>query len=234
MNIIRGKMGWNSANEIFDPVARAVLNSHVSKDDAVNILTTLIRNLQSEDWDTEDESLEEFAAWPEVVEAFKLCGVPHYSTFDEDWSATDSHKLQVKILRLDKNLPVPAYAKDGDAGVDLYSTEVFCLDPKERKLVSTGVAVEIPKGYVGLVHPRSGLAHEYGISIVNAPGTIDAGYRGEIKVNLINLSSETVVFNQASRVAQLVFQKVEAVDFVEVDELAESARGADGHGSTGT
>jgi dUTP diphosphatase len=139
----------------------------------------------------------------------------------------------VKVKLLHKDAQVPTYATPGDAGADLYSVELVTLRPGERHLVRTGVAVEIPKGYVGLVHPRSGLAAKQGITVLNAPGTVDAGYRGEVKVNLVNLSKNNVDLEKGSRVAQLVIQKVEEANFVEVDELAESVRGENGHGSTG-
>lgn len=143
------------------------------------------------------------------------------------------------IVRLDPDLPLPARAHDGDAGVDLYSAEDVDLGPGQRALVRTGVAVAIPHGMVGLVHPRSGLAARVGLSIVNSPGTIDAGYRGEIKISLINLDpAEPIVIRRGDRIAQLVVQRVELVDLVEVasfDEagLAGTTRGDGGHGSSG-
>ncbi|MEI7715558.1 MAG: dUTP diphosphatase [Mycobacterium sp.] len=143
------------------------------------------------------------------------------------------------IVRLDPDLPLPARAHDGDAGVDLYSAEDVGLGPGQRALVRTGVAVAIPYGMVGLVHPRSGLAARVGLSIVNSPGTIDAGYRGEIKISLINLDpAEPIVIRRGDRIAQLVVQRVELVDLVEVasfDEagLAGTIRGDGGHGSSG-
>ncbi|WP_217631073.1 dUTP diphosphatase [Modestobacter sp. DSM 44400] len=128
----------------------------------------------------------------------------------------------------------PAYALPGDAGADLTLAEDVELAPHERALVGTGVAVAIPEGYAGFVHPRSGLAHRLGLSLVNAPGTIDAGYRGEIKVNLVNLDpSNTLRLHRGDRVAQLVVQPVVRVRFVPVAELSVSDRGAAGHGSTG-
>ncbi|OBH89640.1 dUTP diphosphatase [Mycobacterium sp. E2733] len=143
------------------------------------------------------------------------------------------------IVRLDPGLPLPTRAHQGDAGVDLYSAEDLKLDPGRRALVRTGVAVAIPFGMVGLVHPRSGLASRVGLSIVNSPGTIDAGYRGEIKVALINLDpTEPVVVHRGDRIAQLLVQRVELVELVEVssfDEagLADTSRGDGGHGSSG-
>lgn len=141
----------------------------------------------------------------------------------------------VALQRLDPELPMPTRAHRGDAGVDLYCTTDVTLDPGERTLVGTGVAVALPQGTVGLIHPRSGLAAKHGLSIVNAPGTIDADYRGELKVCLINLDPSTPIdLPRGSRIAQLVVQKVELVDFVEVDELDTTVRGDRGHGSTGT
>lgn len=143
------------------------------------------------------------------------------------------------VVRLDRSLPLPSRAHDGDAGVDLYSAQDVELAPGERVLVSTGVAVAIPMGMVGLVHPRSGLAARVGLSIVNSPGTIDAGYRGEIKVALINLDPGIpIVVNRGDRIAQLLVQRVELPRLVEVssfDEagLADTTRGDDGHGSSG-
>lgn len=141
----------------------------------------------------------------------------------------------VRIKRLDKDLPLPARAHRGDAGVDLYSTEDVTLAPGQRQLVGTGIALALPLGTVGLIHPRSGLAAKQGLSIVNAPGTVDADYRGEIKVSLINLDPQTPVeITRGMRIAQLVIQRVELVDFAEVEDLDVTARGEGGHGSTGT
>lgn len=140
----------------------------------------------------------------------------------------------IKLRRLDPELPLPKRAHPSDAGVDLYCTEDVHLEPGHRALVGTGIAAALPVGTVGLVHPRSGLAAKQGLSIVNAPGTIDADYRGEIKVCLINLDPQAPIdLPRGTRVAQLLVQKVELVDFVEVDELDETVRGASGHGSTG-
>ncbi|GAB3222611.1 dUTP diphosphatase [Glycomyces halotolerans] len=142
--------------------------------------------------------------------------------------------VPVAIRRLDPELPVPAYANPGDAGADLYAAERVELAPGRRALVPTGIAVAIPDGYVGFVTPRSGLAHRLGITGVNAPGTIDSGYRGEIKCNLINLDPErTAVIERGDRIAQLVVQPVVRARFTEVDELTPSQRGENGHGSTG-
>ncbi|QIX26461.1 dUTP diphosphatase [Nocardioides sp. JQ2195] len=142
--------------------------------------------------------------------------------------------VSVRIVRLDPDLPLPSYAHPGDAGADLMTTQDVALQPGERKLVPTGVALALPEGHVGLVHPRSGLAARHGLSIVNAPGTIDAGYRGEVKVMLINLDPHTEVrLSRGDRIAQLVVQRFERVEFVETDALDETPRGAGGYGSTG-
>ena len=143
------------------------------------------------------------------------------------------------VVRLDRDLPLPSRAHDGDAGVDLFSAEDLELAPGQRALVPTGIAVAIPHGMVGLVHPRSGLAARVGLSIVNSPGTIDAGYRGEIKVALINLDPATpIVIRRGDRIAQLLVQRIELPQLVEVasfDEagLADTTRGDGGHGSSG-
>ncbi|WP_292602881.1 dUTP diphosphatase [Nocardioides sp. REDSEA-S30_B4] len=143
--------------------------------------------------------------------------------------------LPVPVVRLDPELPLPSYAHPGDAGADLHTTVDVVLAPGERALVPTGIALALPEGYVGLVHPRSGLAARHGVSIVNTPGTVDAGYRGEVKVLLVNLDpAEPVELRRGERVAQLVVQRVERAAFVEVDALPDSARGSGGYGSTGT
>ncbi|GAA5080412.1 dUTP pyrophosphatase [Thermocatellispora tengchongensis] len=142
--------------------------------------------------------------------------------------------VEVLIQRLDAGLPVPAYAHPGDAGADLYCATDIELMPGERAVVGTGVAIALPDGYAAFVHPRSGLAAEHGVTMVNAPGTIDAGYRGEIKVTLLNTDTkEPVRIGRGDRVAQLVIQRVERAAFYEVDRLPGSVRGADGFGSTG-
>ncbi|KAA8884714.1 dUTP diphosphatase [Nocardia colli] len=140
----------------------------------------------------------------------------------------------IPLLRLDPGIPMPARAHHGDAGVDLCTTEDVILEPGERVLVGTGVAVALPVGTVGLIHPRSGLAAKTGLSVVNTPGTVDAGYRGEIKVCLINHDLRTPIeLRRGDRIAQLLVQRVELVDFVEVETLDETARGAGGYGSSG-
>lgn len=140
----------------------------------------------------------------------------------------------LRLQRLDPDLPLPVRAHPTDAGIDLHAAHDCDLEPGHRALVGTGVAIGLPPGYVGLVHPRSGLAARAGLSIVNAPGTIDAAYRGEIKINLINLDpAEPVHIARGERIAQLLIQQVELWDVVEVDSLDETDRGAGGHGSTG-
>ena len=148
-----------------------------------------------------------------------------------DEPATD---LDVQIVRLDPDLPLPAYAHPGDAGADLHSTVDVTLAPGERALVPTGISIALPTGFVALIHPRSGLAARHGLSIVNTPGTVDAGYRGEIKVLLVNHDRHLpVTLRRGDRVAQLLVQRFERARFVEVDALPDSRRGAGGYGSTG-
>jgi dUTP pyrophosphatase len=143
------------------------------------------------------------------------------------------------VVRLDRDLPMPSRAHDGDAGVDLCTSVDVELPPGRRALVPTGIAVAIPHGMVGLVHPRSGLAARVGLSIVNSPGTIDAGYRGELKISLINLDpDEPIILRRGDRIAQLLVQRVELPELVEVtsfDEagLGDTSRGDGGHGSSG-
>jgi dUTP pyrophosphatase len=142
--------------------------------------------------------------------------------------------VTIEVVRLDPDLPLPSYAHPGDAGADLVTTVDVTLRPGERAMVPTGVAIALPEGYVALVHPRSGLAARHGLSIVNTPGTVDAGYRGEIKVLLINHDpAEAIELRRGDRVAQLVVQRFERARFAEVTELPDSARGAGGYGSTG-
>lgn len=140
----------------------------------------------------------------------------------------------LKIKRLDRELPLPSYAHPGDAGLDLYSTEDAVLKPFERRLIGTGIVVEIPRGYAGFVQPKSGRAVREGLSIVNTPGLIDSGYRGEVRVIAINLDPENeLVIRRGEKIAQLVIQRVEEVRVVEVEELTDTTRGAGGFGSTG-
>ena len=139
----------------------------------------------------------------------------------------------VLVHRLDPGLPLPARAHPGDAGVDLYAAEAVVLEPGKRATVGTGVAVAIAEGYAGLVAPRSGLAQRHGLGIVNAPGVVDAGYRGEIRVILVNLGAEPVSLARGERIAQLLVARVAVDEMVEVDELPPSERGSGGFGSTG-
>jgi dUTP pyrophosphatase len=149
-------------------------------------------------------------------------------------SETLLDEVKVLVRRLDRELPAPSYAHPGDAGADLVSAEDAVIPAGGRVLVRTGVAVALPEGYVGLVHPRSGLAARWGVTVLNAPGTVDAGYRGEILVNLVNHDPvQPARISRGDRIAQLVVQRVERARFHLVDELPESRRGASGHGSTG-
>jgi len=141
--------------------------------------------------------------------------------------------VEIAAVRLDRELPLPVYAKPGDAGLDLRASEFASLEPGERRLVPTGLAVAIPEGHAGFVVPRSGLALQKGVTVLNAPGLIDSGYRGELKVLLINHGAETVTIARGERIAQLVIQPVASVTLVEVERLADSARGVGGFGSTG-
>jgi dUTP pyrophosphatase len=145
-----------------------------------------------------------------------------------------SAPLQVQVQRLDADVPLPAYALPGDAGADIVTAADITLAPGERAVLPTGIAIAVPDGYAAFVHPRSGLAARAGLGLVNAPGTIDSGYRGEVKVIVINHdSAQPLHLARGERVAQLVIQRVEHVQFVEVDALPASVRGAGGHGSTG-
>lgn len=142
--------------------------------------------------------------------------------------------MEVLIKRLDPSVPMPSYAKGGDAGADIATRIDFTLKAGERMLVPTGISIALPNGYVALVHPRSGLAIKYGISMVNTPGTVDAGFRGELQVILINHDlTESVSFKKGDRIAQLVIQQVERAKFVEVTQLPGSDRATGGFGSTG-
>jgi dUTP pyrophosphatase len=143
-------------------------------------------------------------------------------------------QVHVLIRRLDPDIPVPARAHPGDAGADLVAAADVDLAPGQRAVVPTGIAIALPDGYAAFVHPRSGLAARHGVTIVNAPGTVDAGYRGEIRVTLLNTDGDqTVRFRRGDRIAQLVIQRVERASFHEVDVLPGSARGDGGFGSTG-
>lgn len=142
--------------------------------------------------------------------------------------------MKLRVRRLDPGLPLPSYARPGDAGLDLFSAEAVTLEPGERAAIATGLAVEIPPGYAGFVHARSGRALREGLALVNAPGLVDSGYRGEVKVIVVNLDAGDVVqVERGDKIAQLVIQPVVQADVVEVDELEATDRGAGGFGSTG-
>lgn len=142
--------------------------------------------------------------------------------------------LDVLLIRLDPEVPVPGYSHAEDAGADLVTTRDLVLRPGERAVVGTGVAIALPAGYAAFVHPRSGLAAQAGLGMVNAPGTIDAGYRGELRVCLVNHDlRESVVLHRMDRIAQLVVQRVTRAAFREVAALPDSSRGTSGYGSTG-
>lgn len=143
-------------------------------------------------------------------------------------------RIPITVHRIDPGLPLPEYAHDGDAGADLRTTVDAILEPGERTTLPTGLAIALPQGYAAFVHPRSGLAARHGVTIVNAPGTVDAGYRGEIRVTLLNTDVHAPVkFERGDRIAQLVVQRVERAEFVEADALPDTERGAGGFGSTG-
>ncbi|MEV2277265.1 dUTP diphosphatase [Nocardiopsis sp. NPDC049922] len=149
-------------------------------------------------------------------------------------SSLEGGRIPITVRRLDPGLPLPAYAHPGDAGADMYTAVDVDLAPGERATVPTGLAIALPDGFAAFVHPRSGLAARCGVTIVNAPGTVDAGYRGEIRVTLVNTDRDTPVrLSRGDRIAQLVVQRVERAEFVEADSLPESVRGAGGFGSTG-
>ena len=142
--------------------------------------------------------------------------------------------IQVLITRLDESIPLPSYAKGGDAGADIVSRIDITLKPGERALVPTGISIALPDGYAAFVHPRSGLAIKHGVTMVNAPGTVDAGFRGELQWIMINHDPlESITFKKGDRIAQLVIQKVERAEFIEVKNLPGSGRGTGGFGSTG-
>lgn len=148
--------------------------------------------------------------------------------------SVDAGELQVLVQRLDADLPLPSYAHPGDAGADLVAAQDVTLAPGERAVVPTGIAIALPAGFAAFVHPRSGLAARLGLALVNAPGTVDAGYRGEIKVIVVNLDpKEPISLARGDRIAQLVIQRVERAAFVEVGELPDSVRADGGFGSTG-
>jgi dUTP pyrophosphatase len=142
--------------------------------------------------------------------------------------------MKIPVLQLDEGLPLPEHAHSGDGGTDLLARHGVELEPGDRALIPTGIAVAIPPGYAGLVTPRSGLAARRGVTVLNGPGLVDSGYRGEIKVTLINLGSEPVVIERGDRIAQLVVVAVETQELLPVVELPESSRGTGGFGSTGS
>lgn len=141
--------------------------------------------------------------------------------------------VQVLIQRLDPELPLPSREQPGDAGFDLYASQSCCIEPGERSVIATGVALALPPGYVGLIHPRSGLAAKHGFTLVNSPGTIDAGYRGEIAVIGLNTGRTPLDIYRGDRVAQLVIQRLPDIALVEVETMPGSVRSAGGFGSTG-
>ncbi|GAA3278303.1 dUTP diphosphatase [Paenarthrobacter aurescens] len=152
----------------------------------------------------------------------------------ETTSAYGAPTVAVQLKMLDAGLEAPSYAHPGDAGADLRAREDVHLAPGERKLVPTGVSIALPNGFVALIHPRSGLAAKHGLTVVNAPGTVDAGYRGEIAVTLLNTDqNHPIVLKRGDRIAQMVIQRVEYAQFVNVDQLSDSVRGTGGFGSTG-
>lgn len=146
----------------------------------------------------------------------------------------DAGTIDIELKMLDDGLEPPSYAHPGDAGADLRTREDVVLEPGERRLVPTGVSIALPFGFVALVHPRSGLATKHGLTVVNAPGTVDAGYRGEISVTLLNTDRKSaIVLRRGDRIAQIVIQRVEHARFIPVPELGSSVRGVGGFGSTG-
>jgi dUTP pyrophosphatase len=169
--------------------------------------------------------------------AVKRPAAERFDTRADRWEVrvTETDTVHVAVRRLDPDLPLPSYAHPGDAGADLLAaTDVELAPGGGRALVGTGLAIALPVGYVGLVHPRSGLAARLGVTVLNAPGTVDAGYRGEILVNLVNHDPyEPAKIRRGDRIAQLVVQRVERAHFSAVEELPDSLRGAGGHGSTG-
>lgn len=174
---------------------------------------------------------EELAGMPDTgVETLAAPAQPAGTGIQEYGAPT----LTVQLKMLDDGLEPPSYAHPGDAGADLRTREDFVLAPGERRLVPTGVSIALPDGYVALIHPRSGLAAKHGLTVVNAPGTVDAGYRGEIAVTLLNTDrDQSVGLRRGDRIAQMVIQRVEYARFLPVEELDGSVRGEGGFGSTG-
>ena len=156
--------------------------------------------------------------------------IPH----GRETSPEAPEEIEILVRQLDPGLPLPSYARDGDAGLDLHATTSASLAPGQRALIGTGIAIALPVGYAAFTHPRSGIAARHGVTILNAPGTVDAGYRGEILVNLVNLDpSETFEVRRGDRIAQLVVQRVARATLVAVDSLPSSERGDTGHGASG-
>jgi len=141
--------------------------------------------------------------------------------------------MKVQVQRISENAKIPVMAHEGDSGFDLYASETLILEPGERKLVATGIKISMPKGFEAQVRPKSGLAIKSGLSVLNTPGTIDSGYRGEVKVILVNLAKEPFQVETGQKIAQLVFQKVECPELTEVQKLDETNRSEGGFGSTG-
>ena len=141
--------------------------------------------------------------------------------------------IKLAVKRLDPSVPLPVHAREGDAGLDLHAAHDLTLEPGARGVVGTGLAIAIPAGYAGLVLPRSGLALTHGLTILNTPGLVDSGYRGEVKILLVNHDAKPVTLKRGQRVAQLVIQRVERAELNEVSELPSSQRGTGGFGSTG-
>lgn len=141
--------------------------------------------------------------------------------------------MQVKVKKITNDAKIPKIEHEGDAGFDIYSNEETTILPMERKLIGTGISISVPKGFEAQVRPKSGLAINHGLTLLNTPGTIDAGYRGEVKVILMNLGKKEYKIEKGKKIAQVVFNKIEEPELIEVDELDESKRGENGFGSTG-
>jgi dUTP pyrophosphatase len=152
---------------------------------------------------------------------------------DEADGGPVTEMIELPVVRTDPDLPLPSYAHDGDAGLDLRAAADVEVAPRERVAVPTGLRVAVPSGWVGLVHPRSGLAKRHGLTVANAPGTIDAGYRGDLLVLLVNLGDESVTIARGDRIAQLLLQRVGRAEVVEVADLEDTVRGEGGFGSSG-
>ena len=170
----------------------------------------------------------------DAAEAAEPVEHPDTQTKDQPAAVFGAPTLTVQLKMLDDGLEPPSYAHPGDAGADLRAREDVLLEPGERRLVPTGVAIALPDGFVALIHPRSGLATKHGLTVVNAPGTVDAGYRGEIAVTLLNTDRhQAIELKRGDRIAQMVIQRVEYARFLPVQDLSGSVRGGGGFGSTG-